>query len=75
MLSAVSSNEEMDEMVDKSYYEADSALPVFYVGLYFDMKGDEPPQNLIYSLRLPGYWFTELIYPFLQIPGPRNFSE
>lgn len=76
VLSAVSSNEEMDTLVDKSYYESDSALPVFYVGLYFyDMDGDEPPRNLSYDLRLPGYWFTELIYPFIQIPGPRNFSK
>lgn len=66
----------MDVMVDKSYFEADSALPTFYVGLYFnDMDGDEPPKKLNYYLRLSGYWFTELVYPFLQIPGPRNFSK
>lgn len=68
--------EEMDKMVEKSFYEANSAIPTFYVGLYFDdVNGDAPPQNLRYSLRLSGYWFTDLVYPFLQIPGPRNFSK
>ncbi|XP_045131214.1 phospholipid-transporting ATPase ABCA1-like isoform X1 [Portunus trituberculatus] len=75
VLSPVSSNEDMDVMVDKSYFEADNALPTFYVGLYFnDLQDDQPPEKLDYFLRLSGYWFTELIYPFLQIPGPRNFS-
>ncbi|MPC11279.1 ATP-binding cassette sub-family A member 17 [Portunus trituberculatus] len=75
VLSPVSSNEDMDVMVDKSYFEADNALPTFYVGLYFnDLQDDQPPEKLDYFLRLSGYWFTELIYPFLQIPGPRNFK-
>ena len=64
-------------MVDKSYFEADSALPTFYVGLYFNNVDDDDrrPQNLNYFLRLPGYWFTDLVYPMLQIPGPRNYCK
>ncbi|KAG7161493.1 ATP-binding cassette sub-family A member 3-like 3 [Homarus americanus] len=76
-LEPVATNHDMDVLVDKSYFETNNSLAAFYVGLYFhdlDDPGPEPPKNLNYDLRLSGYWQTSQLYPFLQIPGPRNFS-
>ncbi|KAK4327949.1 hypothetical protein Pmani_001610 [Petrolisthes manimaculis] len=78
MVEAVKTNEEMDRMVQKAFVESSDSLASFYMGLYFhdlpDEDQDLPPDHLSYDLRLLKYWFTNQIYPFLQIPGPRNFT-
>ncbi|XP_064105712.1 phospholipid-transporting ATPase ABCA1-like [Macrobrachium nipponense] len=75
VLQAVNSTQEMDEAVQASYLMSNKSATAYYVGLFFrDTDGDEVPEHLRYDLRLPKIWFTETLYPFLQIPGPRNFS-
>lgn len=79
VLVAVETNEEMDNMVQQAFVESSDSLASFYIGLYFNDLSNEdqdvPPDHLNYDLRLLKYWFTSQIYPFLQIPGPRNFTS
>lgn len=69
----------MDVVVARSYFETNDSYATFYVGLYFhnleDLETPDPPDDLSYDIRLAGVWYTSYIYPFLQVPGPRNFSE
>ncbi|XP_063592166.1 phospholipid-transporting ATPase ABCA3-like [Penaeus indicus] len=76
VLTPVTSNEDLDAQVDKSYFATNDSFAAFYIGLFFNDLDDPdvPPQHLNYDLRLTGLWFTDLLYPFLQIPGPRNFT-
>lgn len=75
VLQAVNSTQEMDEAVQASYLMSNKSVTAYYIGLFFrNTDGEEVPKNLTYDLRLPKIWFTETLYPFLQIPGPRNFS-
>ncbi|XP_068232553.1 LOW QUALITY PROTEIN: phospholipid-transporting ATPase ABCA3-like [Palaemon carinicauda] len=75
VLLAVNTTEEMDEAVQASYLLSNKSVTAYYVGLFFrNTDGDEVPEDLIYDLRMPKIWFTDVLYPYLQIPGPRNFS-
>lgn len=76
VLTPVTSNEDLDTQVDKSYFATNDSFAAFYIGLFFNDLNDTevPPQHLKYDLRLAGLWFTDLLYPFLQIPGPRDFT-
>ncbi|XP_071529902.1 phospholipid-transporting ATPase ABCA3-like [Panulirus ornatus] len=78
VLQPVASNEDMDVLVEKSYFETNDSWAAFYVGLFFhdlDQLTDDPPEKLNYDLRLEGQWATSQLYPFMQIPGPRNYSS
>lgn len=77
VLTPVTSNEDLDAQVDKSYFATNDSFAAFYIGLFFNDLDDPevPPLHLNYDLRLTGLWFTDLLYPFLQIPGPRNFTS
>lgn len=77
VLTPVTSNEDLDTQVDKSYFATNDSFAAFYIGLFFNDLNDTevPPQHLKYDLRLAGLWFTDLLYPFLQIPGPRDFTS
>ncbi|XP_047471049.1 phospholipid-transporting ATPase ABCA1-like [Penaeus chinensis] len=78
---ATASNDEIDKLVVMSYYARNvSYSPSPYnVGLFFfnleDLESSDPPQNLDYDLRLPGWWSTMWIYDFLQLPGPGISNE
>lgn len=75
-LVAVNSNEELNDQIDRFYVESSSFADEYFVGIFvhMDEKSDDPPENFKYDLRLQKFWFTDLIYPFLQIPGPRNYT-
>ncbi|KAK7083181.1 hypothetical protein SK128_003539 [Halocaridina rubra] len=74
VLYEVDSLEDMDEAVQASYFQTNDSWNAYYVGLFFnETDGETVPQNLQYELRMTKYWFTEQLYPFLQIPGPRNY--
>ncbi|ROT79375.1 putative ATP-binding cassette sub-family A member 3-like [Penaeus vannamei] len=77
---ATASNDEIDKLVEMSYYAKNSShSPSNYnVGLFFhldDRESSDPPQKLAYDLRLPGRWSTMWIYDFLQLPGPGYSNE
>lgn len=77
---ATASNDEIDKLVEMSYYAKNSSHSpsIYNVGLFFhleDLESSDPPQNLDYDLRLPGWWSTMWIYDFLQLPGPGISNE
>nr|XP_053628150.1 phospholipid-transporting ATPase ABCA3-like [Cherax quadricarinatus] len=76
-LTPVVNNEEMDSLVEQSYYTANSSVPAFFVGLYFHDLTEpvKAPTNLKYDLRVTGSWMTSYRYPFLQSAGPANSSN
>ena len=76
VLQPVNSTEDMDNAVQASYLLSNQSATAFYIGLFFrNTDGDTVPDELVYDLRLPKYWRTEDLYPYLQIPGPRNFCK
>ncbi|RXG52689.1 hypothetical protein Avbf_09676 [Armadillidium vulgare] len=77
-LQNVSSIEEMDDYVDASYIKASNSISAYYIGIFFnleDLETEEPPVQLDYDLRRQKFWFTGYIYPFLEVPGPRNYTS
>ncbi|XP_063859615.1 phospholipid-transporting ATPase ABCA3-like isoform X2 [Scylla paramamosain] len=75
-LVAANNLDEMDELVEQSYYSSNGSSS-FIAGLHFkDLPVDcDFPEALHYSIRLPGTWYTGSEYPFFQFPGPRNRSR
>ena len=73
---AVESNEELNDMVDTLYLQANDSYAAYYIGVFFHLEEGEalPPNHLEYDLRFQKYWSTYLVYPYLQIPGPRNYT-
>lgn len=63
--------EEMDNLVEQRYYSNNDSMFIMF-GLYFKNlpDDDELPKDLQYSIRMPGSWSTDALYPFLQLPGP-----
>ena len=69
--------DEMNELVNSLFLETASSLDTYYIGIFFDLEDPqtkEPPQNLKYFLRMQKYWFTDLVFSSLQIPGPRTIE-
>jgi len=68
----------MDNAVDSVYLGlTDAEVKVVLVGIFFhldDPESDKPPTHLKYDLRMQKYWFTDFVYPYFQIPGPRDFT-
>ena len=73
---AVNDLDEMDELVEQSYYSSNRSTS-YIIGLHFkDLPEDrDVPEDLHYSIRLPGTWYTGSEYPFFQLPGPSNHSR
>ncbi|KAG0724246.1 ATP-binding cassette sub-family A member 3 [Chionoecetes opilio] len=77
-LVAVNTLEEMDSLVEQTYYSTNAnASASVVVGLHFkDLPEDQSlPNALNYSLRMPGLWATAAQYPFFQLPGPGNSPD
>ena len=77
----VSSIEEMDDLVDQLHIIAQNSYSyysTYYVGIFFhldddDLVSSEPPHHLKYDLRKQDYYYTDIVYPYLQIAGPRDY--
>ena len=76
----VSSIQEMDDVVDQLYVLASQeelSFDPFYVGIFFHLDNPDSnvaPRHLKYDLRKQGYWNTDVVFPYLQIAGPRDYS-
>ena len=73
----VDSIEEMNDLVDQAYFETESTVATYFVGVFFNLEdptNESVPYHLNYDLRMQHFWFTNYIYPFVQVNGPRNGS-
>ncbi|XP_018027772.1 phospholipid-transporting ATPase ABCA1 [Hyalella azteca] len=77
-LLVVESNDDLNNRIGSLYLQSNGSGTAFFIGIFFngvDKNTVNPPENLNYDLRFQKYWFTDLEYPYLQIPGPRNYTS
>ncbi|CAL4197573.1 unnamed protein product, partial [Meganyctiphanes norvegica] len=76
----VASNIDLDDKVNQLYFQTNDSLFNYFLGVYFnlpedyDLTSEDPPDHLDYDIRMQKFWWTDFLYPYLQIPGPRNYS-
>ena len=75
----VKTNEELSHKINEYYILSSLSFTSYYLGIFFNLDDpdpniEEPPDDINYDIRMQKFWFTSQVYPYLQIPGPKNYT-